>query len=280
MARYALIDGYLDTMRSEIRWCSNLDDLVGEMEDHLYSTVEGMLATGTDPDAAQRATLDRFGEPKFLAALYASTHSGGMAVPTTTTIRAGTLALTSAAFWLISAGVVSLALFGDRSGDGSDAWHGVYVLLAASVGIAGVLSILVLVALGKRHGGFGTPGMVGLVLATVGVVISIGITWASPMWMGILGIGYLTLGISMYARDIAPKAGSVLLSVGMLIGTAAFFIVEAAELGWTDSEGNYPLAWIISEMTGFILTGLALLILGLWLRSESPVEEHRTPVAA
>ena len=42
MARYALIDGYLDTMRTEIRWRRDLDDLVSEMEDHLYSTVENL----------------------------------------------------------------------------------------------------------------------------------------------------------------------------------------------------------------------------------------------
>ena len=82
MARYALIDGYLDTMRTEIRWRRDLDDLVSEMEDHLYSTVESLLATGVETKAAQRDTLDRFGEPKVLAAVYASTDSGGIAVPT------------------------------------------------------------------------------------------------------------------------------------------------------------------------------------------------------
>ena len=46
MAHYALIDGYLDTMRSEIRWRKDLDDVVSEMEDHLYSTVEHLVASG------------------------------------------------------------------------------------------------------------------------------------------------------------------------------------------------------------------------------------------
>ena len=98
MARYALIDGYLDTMRSEIRWRRDLDDLVSEMEDHLYSTVENLLATGIEPKAAQQDTLDRFGEPKVLAAVYASNNTGGIAVPTRNTIRAGTFALAAAAF--------------------------------------------------------------------------------------------------------------------------------------------------------------------------------------
>ncbi len=82
MARYALIDGYLDSMRSTIRWRRDLDDLVAEMEDHLYSTTEQLLARGTDVVDAQRATLARFGDPKVLAAAYASNHRGGIAVPT------------------------------------------------------------------------------------------------------------------------------------------------------------------------------------------------------
>lgn len=49
MARYALIDGYLDTMRTQIRWRRDIDDLVSEMEDHLYSTVENLLAPGSSP---------------------------------------------------------------------------------------------------------------------------------------------------------------------------------------------------------------------------------------
>jgi hypothetical protein len=49
MARYGLIDGYLDTMRTEIRWRRDLDEIVSEMEDHLYSTVEGLLARVLNP---------------------------------------------------------------------------------------------------------------------------------------------------------------------------------------------------------------------------------------
>ena len=37
MADYALIDGYLDSLRTAVRWRRDLDDLVAELEDHLYS---------------------------------------------------------------------------------------------------------------------------------------------------------------------------------------------------------------------------------------------------
>ena len=48
MARYALIDGYLDTMRNEMRWRRDLDDVVYEMEDHLYSAVEHLVTRGAE----------------------------------------------------------------------------------------------------------------------------------------------------------------------------------------------------------------------------------------
>ena len=108
MARYALIDGYLDTMRNEMRWRRDLDDVVYEMEDHLYSAVEHLVTRGVEPGNAQRTTLDRFGEPKVLSAVYASTNNGGLAVPTRTTRRAGTFAFIAAGSWLAAAGAFAL----------------------------------------------------------------------------------------------------------------------------------------------------------------------------
>ena len=103
MARHALIDRYVDTMRDRIRWRRDLDDLVSEIEDHLYSSVETLLATGVDADAAQRTTLDRFGDPEVLAVAYASTPSGGIAMPTKGTQRIGYVATAAAVFWVIAA---------------------------------------------------------------------------------------------------------------------------------------------------------------------------------
>ena len=100
MARHALIDRYVDTMRDRIRWRRDLDDLVSEIEDHLYSSVELLLATGVDADAAQRTTLDRFGDPEVLAVAYASTPSGGIAMPTRTTRLYGTIAAIAATLWI------------------------------------------------------------------------------------------------------------------------------------------------------------------------------------
>jgi hypothetical protein len=269
MAQYAMIDGYLDTMRTEIRWLRDLDDVVGEIEDHLYSTVEGMLATGLEPDVAQRETLERFGEPKLLAGLYASSNSGGIAVPTKTTTRAGTLALVAAAFWLIGAGIVWIEL-ATRS-NGTD-WEVGYLGWAIAVAAAGMLGLFIMVALGRRHGGFGAVGLIGLVITSLGVLLSLSATWAAPAWMGLIGIGYLITGIKMFGPNLAPKVATALFTFGMLAGVAAFFVADALEVGSVNSDGDRLASSIIGVVMGQGLTALGLIGLGLWLKNEDPVD--------
>lgn len=273
MARYTLIDGYLDTMRSEIRWRRDLDDLVSEMEDHLYSTVEHLLARGVEPSAAQRATLDRFGEPEAVAAVYASTNSGGIAVPTRTTRRAGTLALISAGFWL--AAIITYA-----SGLPVDDWNGaVYLLFSAEVLIAGVLGLLAMIGMSQRLGGLGVVGTIGLGIIALGVVASI-LAWATPVWMGLQGIGLLVVGFAALRTDLAPKLSTVLTSTGFIFGVATFLVLTELEVGTRDSYGDYPVAWNVATGVGIVIVSLGLIGLGVWLRSERPVETEPTAVPA
>ena len=273
MARYALIDGYLDSMRSSIRWRRDLDDLVAEMEDHLYSTTEQMLARGTDVVDAQRATLARFGDPKVLAAAYASNHRGGIAVPTTFTKRAGLLALTAGGFWLLS-GAFQAAT------DSEDDWQLYYYLFTIAVVVAGVLSVIAMIGLGKRVGGLGAVGLVGAVIASLGVLLSV-VAWAVPAWMSLQGIGYLLMAIAVLRTNtIVPRIGVMLVASAFLIGPIVFVVLDALEVGWQDSYGDYPLAWIISGLVGYLLIASGLFVTGRWLRSEEPVDVDATPVAA
>jgi hypothetical protein len=269
VARYALIDGYLDTMRKEIRWRRDLDDLVSEMEDHLYSTVENLLATGVEPKDAQRDTLDRFGEPKVLAAVYAANNSGGIAVPTKNTIRAGLFSLVAAAMWL---GTAALVIYSDFfSGEGDDAWQVFYLVFSVLVLGAGILGLLAAIGVSKRHGGLGTLGMVGLVITGVGVLASV-IAWAVPLWMGLQGVGLLILGIVVWGRGIAPKWGTAFVAAGFPIGIITFTVAVAAELGDRDEYGDYPQAWGLGTAVGVSLVAIGLIGWGVWLRNEEPID--------
>lgn len=273
MARYALIDGYLDSMRSNIRWRRDLEDLVAEMEDHLYSTTEQMLARGTDVVDAQRATLARFGDPKVLATAYASNHRGGIAVPTKFTRRAGLLALIAGVSW-IAAAFLMIAM------NENDNWEIAYALFSITVLVAGVLTVIAMIGLGKRVGGIGALGMVGIVVASLGVLLSV-VAWAVPAWMGLEGVGFLLIGAAaLRSGTTLPRAATVLTSSAFLVGPIVFIALDALEVGWQDSYGDYPLAWIISTAVAIGLMAIGLLGLGMWLRSEEPVDVSATALAA
>jgi hypothetical protein len=263
VAHYTLIDGYLETMRTNIRWRRDLDDLVSEMEDHLYTAVESMVSRGIETDAAQRTTLTRFGEPDVLAAVYASTDSGGLAVPTTFTKRAGTFALLSAGFWL--AGALS-HLFMTLT----DEWQLGYWALSAFILVGGVLGLLAMIGVNKRMGGLGTVGMIGLVIAAFGVFASL-VAWAVFLWMTVQGVGYLVFGYSVLRRDVAPRMPTLLVSSGFIVGSIAFVVANILKVGWRDSYGDYPLAWAIGTVTGIVIFAVGLIGWGTWLRSEDPV---------
>ena len=275
MARYALIDGYLDTMRSEMRWRRDLDDVVYEMEDHLYSTVEALVTRGSAPESAQRTTLDRFGEPKVLAAVYASTNNGGLAVPTRTTRRAGTFAFIAAGAWLAAAGAFALeTIFADQ-------WQVYYGVFSALILVGGVFTFLTMVGLGKRLGGLGAVGIVALAIAGLGVTASL-VAWAIPLWMGLQGIGYLIFASAVRSRDTAPRPSTLAVATGFIIGVAVFIFANLAKVGWTDSYGDYPLAWAIGTATGLLILGSGLIGWGTWLRSEEPadIDTDATPIHA
>lgn len=273
MARYALIDGYLDSVRTNIRFRRDLDDLVAEMEDHLYSAVEYLTATGVDPADAQRATLDRFGDPERVAVAYASNNTGGMAVPTRFTRNAGTVALVAAAFWLLSLATYVLV-------ESADNWELIYSILTASVVVAGVLTVVAVVGIGKRVGGLGVIGLVAIVIMAVGVLLSF-VAWAVILWMTIQGIGLLVFGISLLRKEGVPRSGVLAISSGFILGPIAFVVLDALAVGTQNTDGDNWLAFMLGAGLGFAIVSLGLVTLGVWLRSEEAVDLDRgTPVAA
>jgi hypothetical protein len=277
MARYGLIDGYLDTMRTKIRWRRDLDDVVSEMEDHLYSTVESLLATGIESQSAQRTTLDRFGEPDVLKAVYASTPTGGIAVPTTFTTRTGLFALVAGALWLFGSVVYLLTMISDE-GDALG-WQAYYAVFSAVVLAAGVLTVLSIIGVSKRSGGLGLIGMVGLVIVGLGVALSI-VAWAMPLWMGVQGVGLVVFASAALMNGTAPKRPTMLTASGFIIGVAVFIVLNAAKVGATDSYGDQPLALGIGGGLGMVIVAAGLIGWGRWLRAEEPADIDTTAVPA
>ncbi|NNC42917.1 MAG: hypothetical protein HKO03_06740 [Acidimicrobiia bacterium] len=285
MARYALIDGYLDTMRTEIHGRRDLDDVVCEMEDHLYSAVEGLLARGLEPDAAQRTTLDRFGEPKALAAVYASTNTGGIAVPTTTTKLAGTAAYFSAALWIVGLiGFWASAVSPDRPSSIApdalilDAQTITWMSFALASLAAGAIMLFVMVGVNQRHGGLGSMGMAGLIVTGLGVLATL-VIWAVVLWLGLMALGLITFAVAVLRRGIAPRFWTIVWAGGPAVGATAFLALRWLEVGTPDVWGDYWIASSVGLNTGIIIMTIGLIGLGTWLRSEEPVDAD-TPALA
>jgi hypothetical protein len=119
--------------------------------------------------------------------------------------------------------------------------------------------------------------MIGVAVAGLGVVASL-IAWAIPLWMGLQAIGYLTIGIAVLRRGTAPRSSTLAFSSGFVIGVAAFFAADYAEVGPVDSYGDYPVGWMIGTAIGCTILAAALIGWGTWLRSEEPAEIQTTAV--
>ncbi len=267
MAQPILIERYLDELRKELRWSRSADAIIDEVADHLLEAVAQAISQGTDSDRAQQRILAEFGDPALVGAAFISADSRGIAMPSQSTRTAGTVARIAAALW-----VVAGLLFGavDIWNGGGD-WRFFYSTGAAALLAGSVLTGLALLGLRRRHGGLGTPAVVGLVLFALGVVATLG-AWFIPGWMGLQGAGLLLIGVAVYRDGIAPRSATILLAVGHLAGLATFVVARLAEVGWRDSWGDYPVAAILGVGVGSLLVALGLFGLGTWLVGEEPAD--------
>jgi len=264
-------------MRSSIRWRRDLDDLIAEMEDHLITATEKFEARGSDRMDAQQRTLDQFGDPKVLAVAFASTPTGGIAVPTTFTKSAGLFAIVSAGAWI--GGLVAVAIAaGLPEATRSDPEQFVadgptLFFIAGSLALlaAGVLMLLAMIGLYQRHGSLGFLGIAGLGITGLGVPALL-IAWAFALWMTLIGAGVLLFAVALLRRDLAPRLWTVVWGGGMAIGAITWYALRWLEVGEVDQWGDYPLAIAIALPIGVITMAIGLLGIGRWLHSEQPAD--------
>jgi hypothetical protein len=272
MARYALIDGYLDAMRDGLRWRRDLDDLVSEMEDHLYSTVEHMCSRGQEPTAAERSALDRFGDPKTLASVYASTNNGGLAVPTNFTRTAGLMAMAAAVLLIPVAVASSSELW-------TDSWEVPYTVSMISLVAASALMLVFAIGLKQRTGARGFLPIVAIVFGAIGTVMSL-MFWFIPGWGAAIGVSTLVMAWIALRAGAGPAIPTVLYGIGFPAGAVAFIVAHSLKVGVANADNEYPAAFAIGIGLACVLTAIGLLGMGLWLRSEEAVEMETPAISA
>ena len=279
MAHYALIDGYLDAVRGRANR-RDISDILSEIEDHLYSTVEALIGEGVDPGLAERQTLARFGDLDAMADSFASKPRGGPVVATRFTKRSGSLAVAGGVLWIIFVGLWWAAgvspPWGEVEWDTFSGASGIlYGIGAGSLLAAVFLTFVAVLALNRRHGGLGRSGQIGLFLCGVSVIGALA-AWIFVGWGLMLMVGTILTAVPVLRRGIAPRLPTLAFGVALVAGGATSIVLRTVEgtfaLGWVGLWGR---AWI-PGLTGItvaaVILSFGLIGLGLWLRGEVPVD--------
>jgi len=265
MAEPDLIEAYLIHLHRCIRFRRDAVDVVAEAEDHVREAVERLCRSGADPIAAQRITLERFGDPMVVARALSVTAHGGIAMPTAFTRAAGTAALASAVAWVLAAVALS---FDGLQGMGEN----LYLTFLIPIMIAAVTTAIALAGLLSRVGGrrdFGT--IVGLVLAFSAAAMMV-LAWAWLVWTMLIAAAALIAVLKARAALVGAGATDWLLVAAWPAALATFVIADRMRLGDVDTYGDYPGAVLAAFLVGTALFVGGLVPLGRWLRSEEVVQ--------
>lgn len=272
MADYTLIDEYLGRLRRETRWLRDADEIADEVADHLVEAVDRRTARGVDRLTAQRGALTEFGDPGLVGHAFASSRTGGAAMPTQFTRTAGYALIASAVLWV--AGWASLLV----AWAGPSQWLG----LRRALNTAGTLAVAVALLLGavgilgviRRHGGsLGLPATIGFWLFLVaGITFVPANTYDLPwgLTLAALALGGVLVGVALTRSDIAPRASGLLIGVAAAIPAVILTLQEIFGANVSSFEG---IATIVGA-SSLVVFVLGETILGRWMAAENVDESE------
>jgi hypothetical protein len=161
------------------------------------------------------------------------------------------MTLVAGAAWLLIAGselIHGLVDYGDS-------WEAPYILFMLALAVGATLTIAT-VAQVTSESARPRLRMAGLAVCALGAVAGLGVAWALPLWMTILGAGFAMVA---FAADPAQRRPLALLAAGQLAGVAALVACIEAEVGRVDEYGDYPLAGGIAVVVVAVTAIAALL---------------------
>lgn len=184
MAESGLIGDYLGIVEERLAHRRDLHELLDEMADHLYESVERAEASGMARIAAERSALDRFGDPRLTASLLASVPTRGFDMNAVLDRSTGVVAVLATLSW-IAAMVVYPYGFSETIVTVTDAL-GITggVLLALAVGLTCTTMILLAIGLGD---GFGRLGAISAVAGGIATLFAL-LPWMVMVWAPALAI--------------------------------------------------------------------------------------------
>jgi hypothetical protein len=268
VAGHDLIEDYLAALHDELGWCPDVDDVVAEARDHLWSAADVEASGGADAVTAQAVALTRFGDAALVARALATTPHGGLAIPTHFTRDAGAMAIGAAVLWplvLVCWMVSGLLDDGDWGPVPMIPWLAGVGCLLSGVG----LTLVAMMALGRRLGGFGPVGRIGMVLVGVALPAAI-MAWFTLGWSALVGLGVTLCAVAAWPARLAPRWALLVVGTAGPIAAVTRATLRSLEVGQPDEWGDYPVATYgsISVLAGLLCVGLWGL--GQWLRHETP----------
>ena len=269
MAEHAVIDRYLSELEREVRWFRDAEEIIEEVADHLLEAVAVHTRRGLDRIAAQKRALTEFGDPTLVGRAFASTRSGGITMPTEFTQRSGVALVISSFLWLAGLGFIYWADLADRTRP----WEGfprtLFMIGTFTLIAAGVLLAVGILGINRRHGGaLGNTGRLAFWIAALTSVTALG-SWAWGVWLTALGVGAVVLAMALSRSDIAPKAPGLLMGIGGAFAAGAAWVFQLTTQGVNLGSGAVT-AFIFA---GLVIYSIGLASLGMWLKTEEPVDQ-------
>jgi len=269
MAQHGVIDAYVARLRASLRWRPDAEDLADEAEDHLRETAARLVREGLDPDEAAARAVARFGDSTQIAHAFATTPSGGTAMPTSVTRTCGTVGVAAALCWLLAALVPVVGL--TERFTWSDL--AVYLAFMALAALAAAMTTVVVTGLLVRSGGLGGVVAAAVLLGALAATLSVlGVTWAWPIGGLVFAATFAGLVWRLRSTHTRSAATDWLAVAAWPVGVVVFVALTRLEVGPLDEYGDRPVAYAVGFATGALLFAAALLGLGTWARSEVPAD--------
>lgn len=178
----------------------------------------------------------------------------------------------AALFWLGGLGAWSTSTILDRT----RAWEGaprqVWIAGAISITLAGVLTLVTMLRVQERiRPHRERMATTGIVLVGVGVLVTLLIAWALPIWMLLEGTGMLLFVLAIKGEGTLGTVTRIVFGSAFLIAFATMISLTTLKVGTPDTYGDYPAAWTSSAVVGTVLAAAALVGIATWLRGDSSV---------
>lgn len=163
----------------------------------------------------------------------------------------------AAVAWLVVPAAWGLSTLLEDDG-GGDTFSVLGVLGWAALVAAGVLTMLVMLkvdAIPSRTRFY----QAGIVTLGLGILVTIPMFWAVPVWAGLYAIAMILFAISTRRE----RGATLLMAAAMVVGIASLFVLTALKVGTPDPMyGDYPIAWFTSFSVAAVGGAIGNILLG------------------